>query len=357
MQVQASWSTLNELVPKNLQKAILRQIESLPTDEQLLLRVASVGGRTFTAAEVAGVMGRACEDVEEQYDRLATQSGLLTIAGIAEEGEEIVAVRYEFCHALYPQVLYEQLGQAQRMRLHRQLGEWKERHYGERTTEFASELALHFTQGREYGKAVQYHSQAGEVALRRNAYRETMTHCMAGLDLLVRLPDTSERQRQELALRMLLSGALTATRGYAAEELVQNLTCTRELCLVLHDDATLVSVLTNLNRAYRTRADREAMEQVVDEEYRLLGRIQEPRLTLQLHTHLGTSHLFYRGELRQAQEHYDRVLALYNRQEHRKLVLRFGLDPAVVAEVFSGASLWLTGWPDQARSRIKQGVS
>ena len=46
--------------------------------------------------------------------------------GLSEWLEKIVTVRYEFRHALYQEVIYEQLGQGQRMRLHRQLGEWKE---------------------------------------------------------------------------------------------------------------------------------------------------------------------------------------------------------------------------------------
>src|SRR5262249_32993031 len=152
----------------------------------------------------------------------AAQEGILAVAGIAEGPDGTVTARYEFRHALYQQVLYEQLGQGQRVRLHRQLGEWKEARYGERATEVASELGVHFTEGREYRKAAQYHYQAAETALRRSAYRETMTHCMTGLDLLGRLPDTSECQRQELALRMLLSAALTATQGFGTEKLVQN---------------------------------------------------------------------------------------------------------------------------------------
>jgi hypothetical protein len=89
----------------------------------------------------------------------------------------------------------------------------------------------------------------------------------------------------------------------------------------------------------------------MDEERRLLERLEEPMLAMQLHTHLGTSSMV-RGALRQAQEHHARVLALYNPQWHGELVLRFGVDPAVLAGVILGWSLWLAGWPDQARARM-----
>src|SRR5262249_15175756 len=49
VQIRADRVTLKQLIPNNLQQAILGQVERLAVDEQQLLRVASVGGMTFTA--------------------------------------------------------------------------------------------------------------------------------------------------------------------------------------------------------------------------------------------------------------------------------------------------------------------
>jgi predicted ATPase len=84
--------------------------------------------------------------------------------------------------------------------------------------------------GRDYRRAVRYHCQAGETALQRNAYQEAADHCQEGLDLLEQMPDTLERQQQELALQLLFSTVLTATGGFGAEGLVQNLSRARVLC-------------------------------------------------------------------------------------------------------------------------------
>jgi hypothetical protein len=189
------------------------------------------------------------------------------------------------------------LGQARRIRLHRQFGERKEVGYGERVAEIAGELAVHFAEGRDYRRAVQYYCRAGETALRRSAYREVIDHCREGLKLLERLPDTSERQRQELALRMALYPALMATQGFGAAEVVDNLSRARELCQVSQDDATLVSVLVGLGRSYAMRAEREGTGKLVDEELRLLNHSHEPTLAIQLHPQLGTSNLGLKGEL------------------------------------------------------------
>jgi predicted ATPase len=57
--LQVERAALQQLVPDTLQQLMTRQIEALRLEEQQLLGIASVVGRTFTAAEIAGG-GRAC---------------------------------------------------------------------------------------------------------------------------------------------------------------------------------------------------------------------------------------------------------------------------------------------------------
>jgi DNA-binding winged helix-turn-helix (wHTH) protein/tetratricopeptide (TPR) repeat protein len=349
-------STLTELVPETLQQLLTRQIEALHPEAQRLLGVASVAGMTFTAAEVAGVVGLPLEEVEVVYDTLVAQEHFLVAEGIARWPDGTVTGRYSFRHALYQRVLYEQVGQARRMRLHRRLGEQKAAAYGDQAEKIAGELAVHFTQGGDASRAALYHDQAGTNAFHHSAYREALDHCQAGLAILAQEPDTPTRQRQELVLRMLFAGVVSATQGFNAAELLENLCRAQELCLALHDDATLVSVLVALGRFYDHGADRETIEQHTDEKLRLLERVQEPILALQLHTQLGTSYLF-RGMHRQSQAHHTRVLELYDPQQHRELVLRFSLDPMVPASGLSSASLWLVGCPDQARARLQHSLN
>jgi tetratricopeptide (TPR) repeat protein len=349
-------STLTGLVPDTLQQLLTRQIEALPPEAQRLLGVASVAGMTFTAAEVARVVGLTLEEVEAVYDTLVAQELFLVGEGIARWPDGTVTGQYSFRHALYQRVLYEQVGQARRMRLHRQLGEQKEAAYGDQAEKIAGELAVHFTQGGDASQAALYHSRAGTHAFHRSAYREALDHCQAGLALLAQEADTPARQRQELALRILFAGAVSATQGFNAVELLENLSRARMLCLALHDDARLVSVLVTLGRLYDHGADRDTIEQHTDEKLRLLDRLQEPTLALQLHTQLGTSYLF-RGMHKQSQAHYARALELYDPQQHRQLVLSFSLDPMVSAGGMSSASLWLVGCPDQARTRLQQSLN
>ncbi len=341
-EIRADAVTIKSLVPDTVQRLIAKQLEGLRTEEQRLLEVASVMGMTFTAAEVAGVTGRALEDVEEVYETLASRGQFIEVRGITEWPNRAITARYSFRHALSQHVVYARMGQAQRVRLHRQLGEWLATAYGERVGEIAGELAIHCEQGRDYQQAVRYRQQAGETALRRNAYQEAQLHLTQGLELLQTLPEIPERNQQELALRVPLNAVLLATQGYTAEELEQNLHRAQELCREVSDPVILVPVLVGLTRLQMVRADRTATEELMDQERRLIERVHDPACLFQLHAQMGTAETFC-GAHAQAREHYTHAFSLYDSQAHSSLIFSVGVDLKVVILTISAWSLCLSG--------------
>ncbi len=146
-------------------------------------------------------------EIEEQCEALVRREHFLRASGTAEWPDGTVAARYGFLHALYQDVLYNRLTARRRQRLHQRIGEREEQAYGERAREIAAELAVHFEQGRDYRKAMQYLQQAGENAVRRSAHQEAISLFTKGLELLKTLPDTPERTQQELTLQIALGAA------------------------------------------------------------------------------------------------------------------------------------------------------
>jgi predicted ATPase len=67
--------------------------------------------------------------------------------------------------------------------------------------------------------------------------------------------------------------------------------------------------------------------------------------------------LFFRGQFAAAREHFEQVLALYDRRQHRSLGLLYAVDPKVVSLIFLAQTLWYLGYPDQASGHIQQGLS
>ena len=113
----------------------------------------------------------------------------LRLAGGARLRERRAAGRYGFIHAFYHEIAYARLSPTPRAGLHRRLGEWLERVCGVRAGELAAELALHFEQGQDYRKAVNYLRQAAENAARRYANLEAIGYLTRALELAGQLPE------------------------------------------------------------------------------------------------------------------------------------------------------------------------
>ncbi len=349
-------ASFESYVPEDLQQLITRQIEALSPEKQRVLEIASVVGLTFTAAKVAAGHKQEEDAIEDLCEQLALREQFIEAQEFAEWPDGTISAGYSFRHALYRYVLYARLGKSRRMRLHQLMGERLEIAYRGQEAAVAGKLATHFTQGRQYEKAVCYHQLAAEQVLRRSGYQEAQQHCSQGLELLKHLPATTDRMRQELGLQITLSTALAATGGFAAKTLSEHLERAYALCQEVGDTTTLIPVLIGLGRLYQTRGDRALTEEVMERERRLLAGSQDATSTFQLATQLCSLETFA-GRHACAQAHYARVLQLSTAAAHPTRLLAFGPDPLVMATGISSTGLWLIGQPEQARLRMEQGLT
>ncbi|MBI3757219.1 MAG: tetratricopeptide repeat protein [Deltaproteobacteria bacterium] len=306
---------------------------------------------------MAGAVAAAIADdllrVEGRCEQLARRGTVLQVRGTMEWPDGTVAGRYGFLHALYQDVLYSRLPAAQRVRLHHQVGERAEQAYGERAKEIASELAVHFEQGRDYGKVVQYLQQAGENALRRSAPQEAVHLIRKGLELLTTLPDTSERARQELRLQLVLAAPLTATTGYTTLEVEKVHTRALELCRQVGETSQLFVALLGLCGFYLERAEITTARELAEQGLSLARNVHDPIYLMWAHRMLGD--LLYRlGEFAPAREHLEQGIALYDSQQRSAGVLD---DPAVYCLSFAAYTLWFLGYADQALQRSHEALA
>jgi predicted ATPase/DNA-binding winged helix-turn-helix (wHTH) protein len=343
-------------VPENLQQLIEQQIERLSPEAQRLLEVASVAGAEFSAAVVAAGLEAEIDAVEEQCEELARRGHFLRASGTAEWPDGTVAARYGFLHALYQEVLYHRLTARRRQRLHQQIGEREERGYGEQAREIAAELAMHFEQGRDYRRAIQYLQQAGENASRRSAYAEAINLLTKGLELLKTLPDATERTQQELSLQIALGPALMATKGYAASEVERAYGRARELCRQVGETPQLFPVLLGLWRFYNARTEYQPARALAEQLLTLSQSGQDRALLVGAHHALGTT-LYFLEEFVPARAQLEQGIALYDPQQHHFLAFLYGQDPGVACRCYASVILWNLGYPDQALKRSQEALA
>jgi DNA-binding winged helix-turn-helix (wHTH) protein/predicted ATPase len=338
-------------VPETLRHLIEQQFERLAPAAQPVVAAASVAGVEWAAAAVAAGVAAPAEDVDAQCAALARHGQFLAATGIATWPDGTVTGRYSFTHALYQDVVYTRLPVSTRTRLHQQIGARLEQGYGTQACDIAAELAVHFAQGRDVPRAVQYLHQAAQNARRRHAHHEVIAHGTRGVALLATLPETPDRTRHELALQVLLAPALVATQGYATPDVERTYTRARALCRALGDPPELFPVLVGQVAWHGVRGQYQRAQDLAEQ---LLGLVQQqpdPVSRVEAHTALG-SLLVTRGALEAGSVHLETGLAHYRPSQHRAHVDGYGHDPAVVCRHFLSEALWLRGYPAQAFAQL-----
>ena len=335
-------------IPDTLRQLIERQVERLSEAEQRLLEVASVAGVEFATADVAAGLATAAEEVEASCERFARMGQWLRSVGLVEWPDGTVSGRYSFLHAMYHEVIYARVAEIRRIQLHRRIAARKEAAHGERAGEIATELAVHFEKGREIPRAISYLERAGRTALRRSANAEVIRHLTHALTLLDGLPDSAERTRQELTLRLTLGTPLLALNGYGAPEVRQHYQEARSLCRALNDPPELFPVLWGLWLSHAVAGELSAAEELGSQLFQCAGHLRDEDLAFQAHHALWTT-LVARGELMTCQCHIEQGLQLYHTDRHYAQTFVYGgHDPGACCRIHGSYLYWLLGYPDRA---------
>src|SRR5260370_14537692 len=205
-QLQGKWALTVPLdkiapaVPETLQQLIQVQFEQLSMSEQGILRSASVAGDRFSVWAVTGALEIESSRIEDACEVLAEKQQFIKAAGIHELANGEFSAHYEFRHSLYREVLYRQLSDVNRSKLHPLLGQRLKTLFTPSKPELAAKLALHFEGGREYDQAISYLILAAENAARRFAYRDSIELLRHALELAQSLP---ARTRIELEIEVV----------------------------------------------------------------------------------------------------------------------------------------------------------
>jgi predicted ATPase/transcriptional regulator with XRE-family HTH domain len=205
-------------LPAKVEGVIEKRIERLEEGLQTILAIASIEGEVFTAEVVALVQQRQERElVLRLSSELDRQHHLVTAEALYQVGGQRLS-HYRFRHYLFQHYLYYRLDVTERAYLHEAVAKALESSYGEEAEQVAVQLAHHYEQAGVMEKAVAYLLQAGVRAQKLSAHHEAFQHLTRGLTLLVVLPDTPQRVRQELALQIALGNTLASLKGTGAVE-------------------------------------------------------------------------------------------------------------------------------------------
>ncbi|NTU80561.1 MAG: hypothetical protein HGA45_14485 [Chloroflexales bacterium] len=150
-------------------------IDTLPAEEQLTLKVASVIGPRFDLEALSAIY-----PAEGERALLAERLEALVRAGLLARQAEGPA-SYAFSDAEGHAAVYSQMLFAQRRRLHRALAEWYETAFAADLEPRFGLLAHHWGRAEDAPKTLRYLELAAEHARRTGAYEQALAYLRAAL--------------------------------------------------------------------------------------------------------------------------------------------------------------------------------
>jgi predicted ATPase len=244
-----------------------------------------------------------------------------------------------------------------RQQLHARIAEALETHSPELMATQPELFAQHYAEAGLVEKSTACWARAGRRSAARSAMAEAAVQFQRGLDQLELLPDTPERQRQELEFCSALGAVLHAVKGYAAQETGHAYARARVLWEQLGSPLEFLQVPYGQSVYHMGRGELGLAQRLNEDLLRLSRRRNDSAGLVLGHLSSGRD-LMLVGRFASSRSHLEDGIALYNPIFHRSLGQQAGSgDPHVNSQAYSAIVLFCLGYPDQALARSSAAIA
>jgi len=324
-------------IPTTLHASLLARLDRLAS-VRLVAQIGAAIGREFSYQLLRAV----CSFPEDELQMAIAR--LVASELVFQRGAPPDAV-YTFKHALVQDAAHGSLLRSTRQLLHAQIAEALEAHSPELIENHPELIAQHYAEAGLAEKSAASWGKAGQRSAARSAMAEAAAQFQKGLEQLALLPDTPERQRQELELHSGLGAALMVVKGFAAPETGHAYARARELWEQLGSPAAFLHIPRGQSIYHALRGQFD-LAQHLDEDLLRLSRQRDDAVGLILgHVSSGRT-LMLAGEFVSSRKHLEEVLALNDAVSRSSLVDQAGVDPCINAHQKDNA---FRGSPGQFR--------
>ncbi len=347
---EAEGETGTTEIPETLHDSLMARLDRLE-DAKDVAQIGAVIGRDFGHELLAAVACRPDTELTKALDAMV-DAELVSRRGVSPD------IVYTFKHALVQGVAYQSLLKRKRQNLHQVVAEALENQFPH-LAQFQPELvAYHLTEAELAEQSVPYWFKAGQQAIERSANLEAIAHLNTGRDILLTIPQSADRDAQELEFCLALGPALMSIKGLAAVEAEAMYQRATELCKSTGGAAQSFQAAWGLWLVYQQRGQIDLAQSATHEVLSLAERQKENvDYLLQAHHAAWTTELFVGNNL-ESKNHLIEGDALYNVEKHRNHAFTYGgHDPGVCAKTTASEALFLLGYPDQATVKAKDGVA
>lgn len=326
-------------IPATLQDSLMARLDRLAPAKEVAQTGACLG-RTFSHELLATICPLRDIDLRTGLQELASSELVF------QHGKPPSAT-YTFKHALIQDAAYASLLKSKRQNLHQRIAEVLLENFPEIGDNEPEVVARHYTQAGIVGPAINYWEKAGIRAIDRSANVEAAAQLRQGLDLIQTEKESGERDQRELMLLVRLGTALTASYGYANEDVERTFSRARVLCEQLGATPHLFPVMSGLYRFYFARSELNTALNITQQMLNVAEGVQDPSLLLEAHLTCGIC-LAFLGQLGEALEHIEKSLSLFDAERDANHRFIYGNDAMVALLSVRAIIMWLQGYPEQA---------
>ena len=321
-------------IPTSLRDSLAARLDRLAPFKE----VAQIGaciGREFSRALLYRVAAWETDRLDDALDRLV-EAELISRQTTPSD------VIYTFKHALVQDAAYELLLKSRRQTLHARIAQTLEADYPDQSLHSPELPAHHYTQAGRLDNAIPLWRKAGALAIERVALNEALAHLEKALTLTSQQPETRDRDALELTIREQLNAVWAGLGGWAGAAIGANTARILRLAASQGNTRSLIIGLwwmwTNTITQGRIADALPLAQRLLDEgegtddvDLKIFG----PAAAMVTH--------FLLGQLREAQTHADRVLALYDPQRAEQWIQLAGHDLKTFVGVYSCQWIWMQG--------------
>jgi class 3 adenylate cyclase/predicted ATPase len=345
------------IVPPTLTGVLQARLDGLPAEERKALQGASVIGRVF--------WDRVLEHINASVNEGITERGIANVLDDLRARELIFqretsafaeAREHIFKHALLREVTYESVLKRVRQAYHALVAQWLIEHAGDREEELTGLIADHLELAGKESEAYSYLIKAGKEAAEKFANEEAIRFFNRALELLMKLPDTPDRARQELELQIGLGSPLIAARGFGVSVVERTYTRARELARQTRQSDLLFHATWGQWVHYNQVGDFDTAQKLKTQLFDLAEQSGDESLLLEAH-HSGWTTEWATGNAIAAAEHVNNGLEIYRPEVHHAHIHIYGHDPRACAVSIDAAVLWMLGYPDRAHQQALEGLT
>jgi class 3 adenylate cyclase/predicted ATPase len=336
-------------VPATLRDSLTARLDRLG-EAKMVAQVASVLGRQFDYPELHAICGLPQAELEQRLAAL-NHAEIIHQHGIPPRSH------YVFKHALIQESAYDTLLKSTRVQYHRLVANAYVQEFSDVASARPELVAHHYSRALMPAQAIDYWQRAGEVAVSRSGYSEAIGHLGAALEQLALLPESPERMKTELALRVKIGPAFVAIKSIAAPETVENYARATRIAETLGDSPEAFMALWGdwMAKSGTSRILEAARRS--DDLVALAQRLGRDDYVLQAH-HSRWTNFYVMGDARISRADTLVGIRLYDRERHRQhRHIYGGHDPGICACGTGANAAWLTGYANEARQLADQAIT